>query len=147
MHGNYCGSEREQSGEMVVTRDVNAPEAGVLAWHKSYHEDWEVKRFFCFIFGDFCINRCCDWWLFALFGMIYYCTIFLLVIQKSFRCWWGVFQCFRMNNYISLQQMKISWSWNWHIFGFWLCRGIAEAACGTSGVEEKVGERIPAFKR
>lgn len=28
-----------------------------------------------------------------------------------------------------------------------LCRGIAEAARGTSGAEEEVGERIPAFKR
>lgn len=28
-----------------------------------------------------------------------------------------------------------------------LCRGITEAARGTSGAEEEVGERIPAFKR
>lgn len=28
-----------------------------------------------------------------------------------------------------------------------VCRGIAEAARGTSGAEEEVGERIPAFKR
>lgn len=28
-----------------------------------------------------------------------------------------------------------------------VCRGIAEAACGTSGAEEEAGERVSAFKR
>lgn len=44
----------------------------------------------------------------------------------------SMFLCVRVNNDISLQQMKIIWCFKMTHFGFWLCRGIAEAACGAS---------------
>lgn len=48
MHGNYCGSQREQSGAVALIKDVNAPEVALLGSHKSlwgqkfkiHHSKW-----------------------------------------------------------------------------------------------------------